>query len=462
MRESLVFPRAASVTSWTVPAHISLFTGLYPWESGAHAKRDLRLRPEIPRLAERLRGSGYRSIALSANPVVLPTFGMVNGFDCAYWAAWWEPFVRANRTTPGTSYDARQPVESFDYDHGLGPVRHALLQLSPNLHRAPYMMDGLSRVVQKIQSPGRPRDLTNVPWIEKKLGEWLNAQPAEVPTFTFVNLLEAHEPYYTDDEIAPTFRDWLRYARVRQDHFSCATGQWTPSEHELAELHRMYRRMIRVIDKRLDGIVEEFKRAGRWDNTVMVLTSDHGQAFGEHGIIFHTLRVDEEMTRIPLWIRFPNGVHAGESGVGWASLIDVFPTFLKAAGIDDWKTPSGYDLGYLADNQRHEPLFTMSDGLIWTHVDEMLAEERRSWLDRVFVAAYQSDRKVVVNAVSGEASAFAFDQDPLEVHDILPDEADRLEPLVEDAKEVGRRLLSQGAPLRSQAVEERLKSWGYV
>jgi arylsulfatase A-like enzyme len=212
----------------------------------------------------------------------------------------------------------------------------------------------------------------------------------------------------------------------------------------------------------LRAIVQVYKDAGRWDDTLLFLTADHGQAFGEHGIIFHTLRIDEGMIRIPLWVRYPHGAQGGETGVGWASLIDIAPTALKAAGAADWKTTSGHDLERLIENPRPEPMLTMSDGMIWTHVDSMLDQKRRDWLDRIFVAAYNRDRKVILELRSGTTSAYDIESDPAESVDLLPNEQDRLQNLIDAAAAAGRSIIRKGAPTRSQAVEDRLKSWGYV
>jgi arylsulfatase A-like enzyme len=219
--------------------------------------------------------------------------------------------------------------------------------------------------------------------------------------------------------------------------------------------------MISVIDRRLAAIVDVYRERGRWDNTLMVLTSDHGQAFGEHGILFHTLRIDEGEIRIPLWVRYPDSPLVGE-GVGWASLIDVAPTVLRAAGAPDWESPSGRDLGQLADKARSEPLLTMSDGLIWTHVDQMLTSERRAWLDQVFVGAYRDEFKVVLEARTGALSAYNIVRDSGEREDLMPQLGTQLESLVSAASAVGQRILGSGAPVRSQEVQDRLKSWGYI
>jgi arylsulfatase A-like enzyme len=461
-KQSVAFPRAVSPCSWTIPSHAGLFTGLYPWESGVHAKADLRLDPTIPRLAERLANRGYRSIALSANPLLLPTFGLMQGFDRAYWSAWWEPFLRSAKASPGFEFDARAPPAPIDADSGRGGLRRLLLQLSPNLFRAPFLMDSASRLVQKMEDSQAPRSLSSAPWIERCLDGWVRERSRDESVFAFVNLLEAHEPYFTDSEMTPTFLDWLRYARCRQDHFSCAAGRWTPSTEDLARLRQMYRHMLTVIDRRLKGIVDVLKAAGRWDNTLMVLTSDHGQAFGEHGIIFHALRVDEAEVRIPLWVRYPDGSFAGATGQGWASLIDVPGTIMHATGANGWQPPSAVSLESLVDAPRPIPVMSMSDGLTWTHVGGLLTTERKDWLDRVMVAAYNADQKVVVNAKTGEYGAYNVAVDPLELRSIDSTENNGLGPLVEVAREAGRTILRAPNPVRSREVEERLAGWGYL
>ncbi len=461
-QESLVFPKAASVSSWTVPAHASLFTGLYPWESGVHAKDDLRLKPAIPRLAQLLRSRGYRCLGLSGNPVVFPTFGLLEGFDRAYWPMWWEPFLRNNRKSPGSEFDASAPRVTAADPTGNEGLRHAFLQVSPWLHRSPFVLDLASRLLQRLQTPDQPRDISNIPWIEGQLGSWLQHQPRSQPTFTFINLLDAHEPYLTDPEVVSGLREWLEYARCRQDHFSCAAGQWVPSSYDLALLRKLYRRMIRLIDTRLSAIVTRLKEAGRWDNTLMVLTSDHGQAFCEHGILFHTLRVDEGELRIPLWVRYPDGSYAGKSAEGWASLIDIAPTVLEAAGATGYSSPSGILLANLVDRPRPVPILAMGDGIIWSHTDRLMTPERRAWLDREFAVAYQADRKVILDVTNQKLSAFDIASDPGEQNDTLPRESELLRPLIAAAESLGEQLRRRGEPPQSQDVGERLKSWGYL
>ena len=209
------------------------------------------------------------------------------------------------------------------------------------------------------------------------------------------------------------------------------------------------------------SIVEVLQRSGRWDNTLFVLTSDHGQAFGEKGIIFHTLRIDEGEIRIPLWVRYPDHSFAGEEGVGWASLIDVVPSIMKTLGCA-WDSPSGVAFDQLVDRPRTDPVLTMGDGIIWKHTDNLMSPDRRRWLDRLFTAAYQGDDKVLLDATNDQYSAFDVVRDSREEHDLLPGQAERLAPLMTAAKTVASRLQQQTGAVHSAEVEDRLKSWGYI
>ena len=74
-------------------------------------------------------------------------------------------------------------------------------------------------------------------------------------------------------------------SRVRQDHHGWIEGHWQPSARESELLHRLYRGSLRLLDARVQRIVASLKAAGRWENTMFVLTSDHGQAFGRDGVV---------------------------------------------------------------------------------------------------------------------------------------------------------------------------------
>jgi arylsulfatase A-like enzyme len=466
---STVFPRAVTPCSWTVPSHASLFTGLYPWEHGAHAKSNLKLSPDVPRLPEQLRRLGYTALSLSANHLVSPDLGLVNGFDRAAWAGWWEPYYRGSRPVrpPHLAGGGESGTE-----HRLAQVRGGALwrllkRSSRSVYRYPFALDAGGRIVQHLRYPGTPTDLSVSPWIEPTLGRWLTEVPRDQPVFAFVNLLEGHEPYYPAPEIATGLWSWLNWSGTRQDGVGWLAGRWVPTASEFARLHDLCRGMYRALDRRLAGIVRVLEDAGRWQDTVLVLTSDHGQAFGEHGSLFHMLQVHDPLTRVPLWLRLPADEGAGRVAKGWASLIDIAPTILTRVGTPDAIPTSGLPLERLVEAERPSPVFSMADGLVWStiipdHERERLAGRRLVELDRVLVAGYQRDRKVVYDATHGGFRWFDLAQDPAEDHALPSPTNDGASELTGELERVGRRLLESRTPQTPADVEDRLRSWGYI
>ena len=326
-QQSVTFPRAVSVAPWTLPSHASLFTGLYPWEHGCHGRGTLRLDPRFSRLAQMLRPEGYRSLSLSANPMISPFYGLVDGFDIAEWGGWWEQVYRTKISPPR----AYEPPE-----HGQAPERpprskraHVARMVKTILTRVPSILAVGDSVMRHTVDPNGERVGNMNPWIEPELRRWLGRQPADRPTFSFINLIDAHEPYLLDPANAESLWTWWQYMRIPQDILALLATSKPPPAMELERLHSLYRRAFTVLDRRLQRIVNIYQEAGRWKNTLFLLTSDHGQAFGEHGMIYHGVRTDEEMLRVPLLLRLPNDELAGAVGTGWASPMDAVPTVLR-------------------------------------------------------------------------------------------------------------------------------------
>ena len=462
--ESIVFERAASVAPWTIPAHASLFTGRYPWEHRAHAKGQLELGESTPRLPALLRPYGYRSLSLSANPLLSPTFGLTAGFDAAAWSEWWEPYLRM---TPSSAR-----AKPLGEGHPQGPSFFQRLHDSPLvgfLHRSadvvyrhPFLVDAGNRFLQRILFPRESSHAPVARWIEPTLRSWLGGIPAADPVFVFVNLLDAHEPYFADPSVVATLREYFAYVRTPQDRPSVISGRWAPTGAELDLIRRLYRASMRVLDRRLAAIADVFREAGRWDDTLMVLTSDHGQAFGEHGTMFHMHRADEPLVRIPLWVRPPGGRGGGRTASGWASLVDVAPTFLAEAGAPATGGFSGVPLPTLLDAPRPGPLPVMADGLALDQERRQLSPERQRWVDRVWAAAYEGDLKVVYNISDGIFQAFDIRSDPAESHDLWSPDDPRLTGMAAEARRVAAALRGAEAGERTGEVEERLRSWGYI
>jgi arylsulfatase A-like enzyme len=462
LEESIVFPNAVTVAPWTIPSHASLLTGRYPWDHGCHARGSLSVPPGVERLPEMLSRKGYATFSLSANPFISPTFDLVRGFQKAAWGGSWESFARLPREAPPLSLEGEQQVRH----HWLqrirqGPLGEMMLKRMDDLYRYPFLLDALNRVAQGIRAPGQAGKVPTSPWIESTFERWITETQRGRPTFTFVNLVDAHEPYYADRAVVRSTSDWFEYARCRQDHLTYAAGGWQITPEQATLLHTLYRGMIESIDRRLARFAEILKRAGRWENTLMILTSDHGQAFGEHGLLFHMFRPDESVLRIPLVVRPPGGGPCRRA-TGWASLIDVAPTVLSAAGRIPADLPDAIELDSLIDHPRPRPVLAMSDGLVWEHARERFSPERRAMYDRVWGVCYEQDQKVIVDASTGRAQAYNVSSDPDEDRDLWTAGDGRLALMKAAALSVAERI-DHGVvkTALSTEVEQQLRSWGY-
>ncbi len=457
--ESVTYPRAVSVAPWTLPSHASLFTGLYPWEHGCHGRASLRLDPRHERLASALHRHGYHTASFSGNPIISPFYGLVDGFELAEWGEWWEQVQRV-KSTPShrlTVGDAgRVPeVPPLSFRDRAGRAVKTMMT------RYPATLSLADAAARRIVNPGRTWPGAINPWIERDLGGWLKSQPTTEPTFVFVNSIDAHEPYLLDPADAESLPDWWDHMRVPQDVLALLAPESPPPEADLARLLDLYRRSIAHLDRRICGLVELYRSTGRWDNTLFILTSDHGQAFGEHGMIWHGARTDEEMLRIPLLVRFPRGELGGSRGVGWATPMDVPATVFDVAKLSDESGHSGVSLRRTAQSARPGPLFSAGDGTEWNRpFMAQLSRRRQTELNRFSIAGYLSSVKVELDALTGKSTVRTLDPEGGTPVGQVPGDTDVTE-LLADARRAATALLHPSGTGVSDAVDDRLRSWGY-
>lgn len=459
-RESVNFQRAVSPAPWTLPAHAALFSGLYPWEHGTHARASLEMPVTVPRISEALRDHDYATFLLSANPILEPAFNFVQGFDRARWGQWWEPFLRIPRSTGrpsgvGTQRSGGPKLHRGDWgDRLLHRAMHQGLHFSA-------VLDWTRQLAQGVRRPEPGLELAVAHWIEPTLSEWMSDTPARTPVFAFVNLVEAHEPYFSNPEVTRTVGDRIRLARCRQDFVGVFNGEWRPDPARMALLHQLYRAQLRVIDRRLARLISALKSAGRWESTLLIVTSDHGQAFGEHGMLFHMIRPDESLLRVPLLVRFPDRELRGDVD-HWASLVDIVPTVLRATGLPAPTYSPGVALQELAEHERPGPVLAACDGLVWGHNRSQVSPARLAELDATFGVAYEGDWKVVVRRPGREIRAYHLASDPGETRDRWDSGDPMLARLGARAAEAADGLSRTKPTPSSPDVEARLRSWGYL
>jgi arylsulfatase A-like enzyme len=461
-KESIVYPRAASTSPWTLPSHASIFTGLSPWKHGCHGKGSLILPPASPRVSSTLRGLGYRTLSLSANPIISPEYGLVDGFDQATWGNWWERSFPFGRAPPHTAESIGAPMTP---ESRIRPLREKIIRTTYTMgKRVPASHVAMREILRRMRFPDDPDWRPNA-WLEPALRMWLGRQPRSTPVFGFINLMDAHEPYLITPRSEGSWGRWWRDMTIPQDSLSLLAGQQVMSEESLRRLHDLYRLAIQRIDQRILRIVDAFREAGRWENTLLAITADHGQAFGERGMIWHGIRPEEAELRVPLWLRLPLSESGGPVGRGWASPQDLPATILRALNGGGSGFSDSVPLQDLIDRPRPNPLICVTDGTTWNApLARRLPSDRLNRLDQIFGVAYSGNWKVVVNASSGTMEVYDIDRDPKETRDLQREVgADVLAPLSSAARSAADELLRPSTRAASDAqVDARLRSWGYV
>ena len=278
--EGTIYERAYTPAPWTLPAHASLFTGLFPSSHGADSGH-LRLDEEFRTLAECLHDAGYRTQGYAANPWVGRQYGLAQGFD-TYEEIWKE---------------------------GRGGEEDA----------------GAKALNARVE----------------RFLEWRGDNPdaRRQPFFIFINYLEPHLPYNPPEpsrsRFLPAGVDRAAVERLRQfkhpDEVRYVLGLGGPSLDDLSILSDLYDGELSYVDGRVGDLARFLRERGLLDETILVITSDHGEAIGDHGFLDHKMNVFEELLRIPLVVRHPATVKAGRRIREPVMLQDLYPTLLALA-----------------------------------------------------------------------------------------------------------------------------------
>jgi arylsulfatase A-like enzyme len=460
---SVVFPRAVATAPWTLPSVGSIMTGLYPWYHGASALGSPSLSPSIPTIAGLLREQGYATMLLSANGIVGPRTNLSSGFEFAHWADWWEQYIRIPRQHPrallqsGSSID-RVRIPAFK------DAREGLLKKGMRFgFRHPALLERASRIAQRVTNSAYPYGLSICPWIEPTLSTFLNATRQTTPTFSFLHLNDAHEPYYSDTNHGST-PFWGRTQSCRQDYMRAIEGTWSASPLELATIHDLYLNALRALDLRVKGIIDHFLEVRGEENSMVVVTADHGQALGEGGSLFHMVSAEESVLRVPLVVRFP---HSDLTGVarGWASLVDIFPTLLNTIGKVSVPDLDGRVLSLLLDADREDPVYSLGDGVPWRHLEGIVMSPQGSngngKLDRTWIASYEGAGKTVFDLQHNKFDYSLVDP-PLSTPGTLAQVDQGPSPAVQSrVHQLSTIILNQVSTQGASSVFRRLASWGY-
>lgn len=297
--QSVVFDRAYAPSPWTLPTHATLFTGRWPTEHEADWKRVLDGR--FPTLGERLTAAGYATGGFSAN---LAFTGAEQGLDRGF---------------------GRYEVY---------PVNLGQIVLSSALGRKLASIDRLRNGL------GLELPINEVPAEEvtDRFLRWRDRHP-DRPFFAFMNYYDAHEPFPPapgGPPITPlTHRHTLLSGTVT--HFEAPPPN--AQDRFLRGYLAGYRAAIAYIDRELQRLIRELESRGELANTIVVVTSDHGEVIGEHGLVGHNSSLYHPNLWVPLLIRYPAALPAGVRIDNEVTIRHLPATLLDLAGFEAGDLP---------------------------------------------------------------------------------------------------------------------------
>lgn len=314
--EGAHFRQAYASAPWTLPSHASLFTGTAPSKHGAHADHK-QLDDTNTTLAEILSSEGYETVAVSNNTWISEGFGFDRGFETFYKT--WQ-YVQ-------TETDLGQIARQEEGVKKLTKATRALFDGNPltNLSNAIY-----GQLFRKAEDDGAVR--TNE-WIR----EWLAERDDSRPFFLFGNYLEPHLEYRPPvDHASEYLPDDVTYEEamdVPQDAWGYIAGDINMQDREFEVLRALYRAEISYLRDRIDEVVEMLKEENEWTDTVFILTSDHGENIGDHGLMDHQYSLYDTLLHVPLIVH-GGPFSKGETVDDLVQLTDLAPTLLDTLNID--------------------------------------------------------------------------------------------------------------------------------
>jgi hypothetical protein len=350
--DALVFANLQAVSSWTRPSTASILTGLAPQRHGANTRTDV-LGSQVVTLAEVLAAEGVATEAWSVNPNILPIWGFDQGFD---------------------RFTDQGAQNLFDHKVDGATVFEALLD----------RLDELS----------------------------------DRPALYYLHLMDAHDPFLpsaADSEAAEAIVDGYGLT----DALRAPVASDVDEEAARAEVEREltgYVGELLDLDRNLGVLVAALRRRGLYERSTILVVSDHGEEFRDHGGMRHGRTLFQEQLHVPALVKLPGGRFAGRRIEATASHVDLLPTLLAALGVNAPSEIDGVDrLGPGAGDENEVFVATLD-------------------LDNVVLGAALARRLKLIVDHRGGSALFDLATDPRERNPLAPETA------LEEREALARRI----------------------
>ncbi len=441
---STVFDRMIAPANWTIPAHMSFFTGSYP---SAHGLRSfVKGVPSFETLASWLNRRGYETALFTEQLHLVSGYGLEDGFEVR----------KATRIM--RSNDDRSSL------HRLFARRRLLY--SPKLRQTIRAIPPTVFPVNALNYPSevafkRERTTDLVP---REFRSWLAHRDRHRPFFAFVNFVNCHEPYPELD--AQDSLGWLPRWYSRTARYYLLAVPELQAHVPWSALVRAYHESIRRADAKFGELLDAVRAEGEYERTFVVVTSDHGQSFGEQGNVYHGCGATESISRVPCVVRPPEGIALPKKVEPWVSLTEASGWFRAAAnGRVPFDARGRAPFPFVP--QSREAGVVYFEGGPASDQNRSLRGVRADlpWNHRL-IAAYREAEKYLLDLNTGELNVWTFPADPdVTLPVVLAGaEAERTRREVfgpYERWEADRQRTHGSTPVVEAELDEQMRSWGY-
>jgi arylsulfatase A-like enzyme len=403
--ESLLFTGARSPSPWTLPSVASLMTGASPLVHRTVEAGSI-LPASMPTLAERMSAAGYRTAAFGRATFLLPRSRLDRGFDEYRWY--------------------------------------------PRLFPEPPLGSAL---VHRL----RPPEEGHADRLTEMASEWIE-EHADEDFFLWLHYFDVHLPYTPPFEHRPQMEKPEGAGWTFNDLTEVRFGRRSPSLEQRRWIRELYEAEARYFDEQFAALLETLERLGLYEDTLIVLTSDHGEEFWEHEGFEHGHTLYDEVIAVPLLVKLP-GRSEGRRVDGPVSTEDVAATILTACGLP-------HETGELLGSSLITP-----DGAPAPATEERVYVGTGTLYYQDRIAVIEGGLKYVRFLETGDEELYDLARDPGETTSLVATEAEKLaaarrhcDEILEAAGRQRERFgTSEGASAAlSEEQRASLREMGYV
>ena len=344
----VLFENAISTAPWTPMSHASMFTGMHQVKHGMR-EGNMFLSNRWRTLAEVLQDNGYHTVGIDGNPYLNSVSGLSRG-HIDYSELW------------------RKPRSISEY---------------------------FSRTKSTIKAKMAGGGFLSIK-MNEEVFNWLNKYNYEKPFYIFLQALEPHFAY------RPPKRFKERYVK----EFSAETNKMMNvifsdynlhnvkkvqlSSADLEHLYNLHTAELAYLDYKLEQIFSLLIKRGQFENTIIIITTDHGEAFGEHGVFGHQFLLTNSLLHVPLIFHLPGQIPSGKRIKNLVQTSDIFPTIIDMVGLNPELNTEcmGVSLSSFEEQQYRDFAFAEYD----SPVAKLKSFEK---YENVDVANYNRDLKMI-------------------------------------------------------------------